>query len=431
MNKIISLVILLLCFAVHAQSPGTKKPESHFAEGLKAGQDGQFDQAGEYFRQTVAYRKTLQGMMLQRNDPGTLSLFTVVDQLEMAAKAALCLNILEDIKSKKIKKKEGKALFKSLHLSDQSQFDAALKEGDKAFRKYGENPRVLLARGQIYLAQTEANAALADFRSALEIDPALGLAHYYLGRAYELKELPEMAFDAYNAALASDQQLAEARIRRAPLAVLAGKFETAIGDYNQLLPALPHGMGFYHRGFAYLSTGNYSAAIADLSAALELSAELDLGKAVEAYYNRGGAYYQTGQYELAVDDFYEVTERDSTFAEAFYSRGLAYAELQLYDEALFDFTHALTLGADSAKCYFQRGRTYHKKRKYSVAISDYQEAIARDSGNTIAYYYKAFALDEASRHRQARAAYRAYLDIAPEDQSEFINYAKRRVRSLR
>lgn len=431
MKKIICLAIWLLCFAVHAQPPGAETPESHFAEGLSAGQDGKFDQAGEQFRQTAAYRQALQGMMLQENDPGTLRRVAVLDQLEIAAKAALCLNILEDIASKKIKKNDGKAILKALRLSYQSQFEAALKEGEKAFRKYGQNPRVLLARGMIYLSRAEANAAIGDFRGALEIDPAPGWGHYYLGRAYELKELPEMAFDAYSAALATDPQLAEARIRRAPLAVLAGKFAAAVGDYDMLLPALPHGMGFYNRGFAHLSTGNYASAIADLTAAIDLPADLDPGKSVEAYYNRGVAYYQSGRHELAVDDFYEATERDSTFAEAFYSRGLAYAELGLFDEALFDFTHALTLGADSAKCYFQRGRTYHKKRKYTVAVSDYQEAIARDSGNALAYYYKAFALDEANRNQPAREAYRAYLDIAPEDQGEFINYAKRRMRALR
>lgn len=431
MKKIISFGIWLLCFTVHAQSSGTESPESHFADGLRAGEDGKFDQAEMHFQHTAVYRQKLLDMLQQKHDPGTLSLSAVARQLEITAQAALCANILEDIASKKIKKKEGKAILKSLHLSYQSQFEAALKEGEKAFRKYGEIPHVLLARGTVYLARGEVNAAIGDVRSALEIDPALALAHYYLGRAYELKELPEMAFDAYSAALAGDPQLAEARLRRAPLAVPAGKFDAAIADYDRLLPWLPHGMGFYNRGFAYLSKGDYEAAIADFSTALEMVSELDLGKPLEAYYNRGGAYYQTGQYELAVDDFYEVTEQDSTFADAFYSRGLAYAELTLYDEALLDFTHALTLGADSAKCFFQRGRTYHKKRKYSAAIGDYQEAIARDSGNTLAYYYKAFALDEANRNRQAREAYRAYLDIAPEDQAEFINYAKRRMRVLR
>lgn len=431
MKKIISLGILLLTFTLYAQPAGGITPERSFAEGLLAGSDGKFEQAGEHFRQAAASRQTLPDLLQQKHDPGTLSLTAVAHQLEIAAQAALCSSILEDITSKKIKQKEGKAIFKSLRLSYQNQYEAALKEGEKAFRKYSENPRVLLARGQIHLARGDANAALADFRSALEIDPALGAAHYYLGRAYELKELPEMAFDAYSAALAGDPQPAEARIRRAPLAVPAGKFDAAIVDYDRLLPWLPHGMGFYNRGFAYLSKGDYKAAIADLTTALEMTPELDPGKPLEAYYNRGGAYYQTGQYELAVDDFYEVTEQDSTFADAFYSRGLAYAELTLYDEALLDFTHALTLGADSAKCYFQRGRTYHKKRKYSVAISDYQEAIARDSGNALAYYYKAFALDEANRNRQAREAYRAYLDIASEDQAEFVNYAKRRMRALR
>ena len=64
----------------------------------------------------------------------------------------------------------------------------------------------------------------------------------------------------------------------------------------------------------------------------------------EAYYHRGLAYVTTGQYDQALADFGKVLELDPANASAYYVCGQVYAELGEREESIAYLERALVLG---------------------------------------------------------------------------------------
>ena len=62
--------------------------------------------------------------------------------------------------------------------------------------------------GIVYLARHRFSDAIANYKRAISLDPALATAHYNLGHAYHKQEKIKLATEAYRKALAADNTLA-------------------------------------------------------------------------------------------------------------------------------------------------------------------------------------------------------------------------------
>jgi tetratricopeptide (TPR) repeat protein len=124
--------------------------------------------------------------------------------------------------------------------------------------------------GIAYFNKDDYDRAIADYTSALRIDPNYAKAYFNRGNAYGMK----------------------------------GDYDRAIADFTSALRIDPNYAKAYNsRGFAYFNKGDYDRAIADHTSAIRIDPNY-----ASAYTSRGNAYYYKGDYDRAIAD-YEATLR--------------------------------------------------------------------------------------------------------------------------
>lgn len=93
-----------------------------------------------------------------------------------------------------------------------------------------------------------------------------------------------------------------------------------------------------NRGIAHDELGQYEAAIADYTAAIERDEAL-----TEAYYNRANAHHNLKQYEQAVADYSTAIGQREDFAYAYVNRAISLEAMGNVDRAIADLTRAVEI----------------------------------------------------------------------------------------
>ena len=93
-----------------------------------------------------------------------------------------------------------------------------------------------------------------------------------------------------------------------------------------------------------------------------------------AYYNRGHAYLGMKEYTRAIEDFTAAVELDPGHTSSYNARGVAYRETGDLERAEGDFTRAIELDPGSSKAYLNRGNLYLKTGEAERAAQDLKKA---------------------------------------------------------
>jgi len=128
----------------------------------------------------------------------------------------------------------------------------------------------------------------------------------------------------------------------------SNRFKMAVEIYTSILKLEPQkyiqSIIHLHRGMAYVAESNYSQALEDFSAALELDQEN-----LKAYYYRGVVHYILQNYPQALEDFNRCLELNPCQYDPLYSRAQIYFCLGNYPQALVDCEQALNIKPESAQ----------------------------------------------------------------------------------
>jgi tetratricopeptide (TPR) repeat protein len=149
----------------------------------------------------------------------------------------------------------------------------------------------------------------------------------------------------------------------------AGNYDRAIAYYNTVIDEFDAAEGYEGRGQSHLGDGDYEAAIADFTLALEngdVSADI--------YYNRGQAYARLSQWEQAIADYDAAVELDAEYVDAYYRQGIAHIQSGDIESALEDFDTAIDLDPTYAAAYNERGKVSLQAGEFEDALEDFQEA---------------------------------------------------------
>jgi tetratricopeptide (TPR) repeat protein len=178
--------------------------------------------------------------------------------------------------------------------------------------------------------------AIADYKTAIALDPTAFRAYISLGTAYEHMGMLDKAMENDNKAIALNPSSQEAFRNRGILFERMQKFDRAIADYTHAIDLKP----------------NY----------------------YEAYNNRGLTYAKMGHLDEAIADYNETILINPHHFGAWLNRGVAYTLAGQYDLALRNFNRAIELGQDDAVAYFNRGMFYRRTGKRDLAIADLRKS---------------------------------------------------------
>jgi tetratricopeptide (TPR) repeat protein len=171
-------------------------------------------------------------------------------------------------------------------------------------------------------------------------------------------------------------------------------------------------------GNAKLKKGDYDAAIADFSKAIEADA-----KCLEAYCFRGLAKIHKGDFAGAVADYDKAIELHPEFAPAYASRGVARHESGDAEGAISDFTRAMELDPKDAKAPLDRAYARVAKKDLEGAIEDFSKAIALNAKFGHAYFGRGCARYDRREWKEALADFRKACDLDP----QFRDYGRLRI----
>jgi len=138
-----------------------------------------------------------------------------------------------------------------------------LHDSNAALQAQPHNAALYLKRGRLYLEARHFTEAIADFRQALAIDPALRAAYYFLGDALLRQgdaDAASLAAERFIAALAAEERDALTRGYRLLGASLlqAGKALPAAAAYQSMLTAAtaPQPGDYLQLAEAYVAAGD-------------------------------------------------------------------------------------------------------------------------------------------------------------------------------
>jgi tetratricopeptide (TPR) repeat protein len=127
--------------------------------------------------------------------------------------------------------------------------------------------------------------------------------------------------------------------------------------------------GYNKRGIASIKLENYSDAIRDFTASLEIN-----GKDPVIYLNRGMASMQLGKHADALRDFTAGLEIDPGEPDFHVNRGIIYASTRRGAEAIAEFDRALELGADNPVALFNRGQALRLMSRFDEGVANIRKS---------------------------------------------------------
>ena len=279
--------------------------------------------------------------------------------------------------------------------------DVALKSPHKA--------RPFVNRGYAYRNLDQRDNEIADYTTAIRIDPKFTIAWYCRGVAFGSLGQWDKAIADYSKAIEIDSGYSDALISRGIAFGSRRQWDKAIADYSMAVKINPNNAQAYsNRGIAYNNLGQLNNAVADYSRAIGIEPNY-----MDAYMDRGVAYGGLGQLDKAIADFSKAIQIDPKFAKAWYSRGVAYGILKQWDNAIADYTRAIEIDPKYTRACYNRGAAYANLGQWANAITDYTRAIGIDPGYAKAFYNRGVAYDNLGQFDNAIADYTKAIVIDP------------------
>jgi len=205
---------------------------------------------------------------------------------------------------------------------------------DKAGKKPADgNAAGAIEAGKKAFAEKEFGAAEAQFRKALEKDPANADARYFLGRALEAQ----------------------------------GKNEAAIAEYRRLLTQDPaHAKGNYYLGRLLYQAQKYAEAERHFATSVKAD-----GQFAPARYSLGLAQEKQGKTTEALASYQAASAADPKLTQAEFNRAIILKKKGQYDEALA----ALKKSGNGSDVDYQRGEILLKQKKYAGSKEAFQRVL--------------------------------------------------------
>ena len=225
----------------------------------------------------------------------------------------------------------------------------------------------------------------------ISVEEILYFAYFNRASAYHDTGVFPDAIADYSSALEINPKDEIAYLRRGSVWFLLKMWDEAIADCNEAIQIVSDDyyaktLMFYVRGQAYRRSGKIEEAMLDYNTVIERTPNSNLDCFV-----RGWAYIVLEKWDEAITDFSGIIASDSKQFFPYMPRGYAYARISKWQEAIEDYSKAIELNSEDASLYHHRGRIYDELAEFENAIVDYNMAIELNPVYFDAYVDRAFA----------------------------------------
>ena len=357
---------------------------------------------------------------------------TALNSWQTHPDALLYLKIIRDSKQKTIKKKAAGNIFKAVFENYNAHYEKALKQIDKSRKKNKTYFPIYLIKGNILNNLENFEAAEIEYGKAIELAPKSPLPYLLSGLFYQKNDQPEKAIDDYSKAIELDPHSAICYYERGFVNCVQKNYLSAIKDFSGASKEYPEwgksaivNEAYFSRGVQRTHKKSYKRAVLDFNKAIEINPDY-----LDSYLNRGIAYRNLKSYRKAIKDFNTCIEKRKNFKDAYYHRGVTYYEQGKYKQANADLVKVLGFEPGNTKTRFKLAESYYKSGRYNKAITQFNKVLRQNSNYYWAYYWKGFACKSAHKNKQAVAAFKGFLSLAPKNYYKQIIIAETEIKKI-
>ncbi|WP_255950126.1 tetratricopeptide repeat protein [Streptomyces odontomachi] len=291
-----------------------------------------------------------------------------------------------------------------------TRYDDALADYTSALTLDPDLARVHFGRGETYRLMGRHEEAVSHFDRAIEHDPDDDMALRFRGYSqYHLNRYAEALAD-FTRALEIDPQDVWADTQRAMALRSLNRNDQALAELDRILDNEPeHNWILGERAETYRLMERYEEALADFNRALEVDPEYEW-----ALGSRGQLHRQMERYEAALADFDRALEINPDYVWALGQRAETYRLMERYEEALADCSRSLEIKPDYIWALGQRGRVYRSLERYDEALADFDRTLEVDPGYAWCLAQRAETYRLMERYEEALADFDRALEVDPE-----------------
>ena len=290
------------------------------------------------------------------------------------------------------------------------QYVAAATKMKEALAGAPANAKLLDELGSIYAQHQDWMNAQQSFKTALQADPELAIAHLHLAVTLQTEQQPG-ALEEFAKAYQLDPQ-------NAAIALEFGQFLAANGNDEQAVPVLRRAMELaprsptapYQLGLALQRTNKLDEAIPLLQKAASLQPNN-----VEVLTNLGMALCQVQQAKDAVPLLQHAVAMGPNNVTAHQNLAAAYIQLSQFDDAITQLRTALTLSPDAARLHYDLGLALKMKDDAADAIPELETAEKQDPSAHEAPYVLGVLYMQAGRYADAERELKFSLKLYPDN----------------
>jgi tetratricopeptide (TPR) repeat protein len=297
---------------------------------------------------------------------------------------------------------------------DNLKYDDAIAQFTSAIGLEPSNPDYYFARGQAYEKLSKYPEAKADFEKALVFSPkdvesmiSLGSVCNKMGNYEEALKILNRAsaIAGRNQRVFPEKVIALTYLKRYDQALLASDTALVIKDTP---------MDFYWRGIIYRKLNN------DVLGEKELRKSISKDKKLAEPRIELADLLIASNPKEAMEQCNEVIKNDDRNTKAYLERSKVFKKNLDYPSAINDISRIILIDPNNPSFYFERGKCYQEFNQHSNAINDFSKYIALETALKIedpdAYYARAKSYEEISEWDKARADYNKITQLSKYDQ---------------
>jgi tetratricopeptide (TPR) repeat protein/serine/threonine protein kinase len=259
--------------------------------------------------------------------------------------------------------------------------------------------------------------AVAAYRRGIEIEPNDRSLHTNLGAALVDQGKPEEAIVECQKAIELNSDNSGAHINLGNALAALGKVEEAIAEYRKALELDPDNFRAHgNLGNTLYKQGKYEEAVAEYRRGIAIEPH-----EISLHNNLGATLKAQGILEEAIAEFRKAIELDPDIPEAHYNLGVGLEAQGKTEEAIAEYRKAIELNPDNPEAHSNLGNALSALGNAGEAIAECRKSIELDPDNSEAHKCLGRALFSSGKAEEAMDEYRKAIELDP-DNSEAHNW---------
>ncbi len=293
---------------------------------------------------------------------------------------------------------------------DNLKYEDAIAQFTSAIGVEPSNADYYYARGKAYIALLKNNEAKSDFEKAIVFEPKNVDALVSLGAVCNKMGDFTNALGFLNRASHVDKRNSTAYSEKVLTFIGLEKYDQALRASDTALIIKDTPMNYYWRGIVYTKLNN------DILAKKELEKSISKDKKLpEPRLELAELLLKANDAQGALDQCNEILKNDDRNTAAYLMRSKVYKKNLDYPSAINDISKNILIEPNNPDFYFARGQCYQDFNQHANAINDFTKCISLNHNNPDAYFARAKSYEDIMSFDKAMDDYKKITALSEFD----------------